>query len=183
MLNSSTFRENKAVQIPATVVTIGAMLLLPFLVHFIPSASPVPMGARLLPLFYAPLLAAIFFHPAVGLVAALIAPLLNHALTGMPESGMVVILIVELVVFTVAMQQLNHRWPAFGGFAPFAFVMAKVASLLMLLVIPVSFIAAPPVQYFLGSLRMALPGMAILLVINLIAVWAKQRSGRGRDGA
>ncbi len=176
MLHANTLRQNKVLQIPATAVTIGVMLLLPFLVHFLPSAGVVPMGARLLPIFYAPLLAAIFFHPAVGIVAGVVAPLLNHTLTGMPESGMVVILIVELTIFSVVMQHLNYRWPKFGGFAPFAFLMAKVASLLVLILIPINFIAAPPMQFFLASLRSAVPGMAILLAINLVAVWAKRRA-------
>lgn len=176
MLNAKTLKQNKVLQIPATVVTIGAMLLLPFLVHFLPQVGGVPMGARLLPIFYAPLLAAIFFNPAVGIIASLVTPLLNHTLTGMPESGIVVILTVELTVFSILMQRLYHRWPKFGGLAPFAYIMAKVASLFILILVPANFIAASPWQFFLVSLRNAWPGMAVLLAINLIIVWMKRQS-------
>ncbi len=175
MLSSNLFRQSKFVDVSATAVTVGAMLLLPFLIHFIPSTA-VPIGARLLPMFYAPLLAAIFFRPAVGIVSALVAPLLNYALTGMPESGILAILIVELVVFTVVMQRLSYRWPTFGGFAPFAYLIAKIVSLLVLILVPLSFISAPPMQFFLVSSRNALPGIAVLLVLNMIAVWVKRRS-------
>ena len=182
MLNSDTLKQEKFLQIPATAVTIGAMLLLPFLVHFLPPVGGVPMGARLLPIFYAPLLAAIFFKPAVGIIASLAAPLLNYTLTGMPDSGMVVILTLELTIFSILMHRLYHRWPKFGGLAPFAYLIAKVASLFILLLVPVNLIAAPSWQFFLASLRFALPGMAILLAINLIVVWMKRSSNLGYDG-
>ena len=182
MLNSHTLKQEKILQIPATAVTIGAMLLLPFLVHFLPPVGGVPMGARLLPIFYAPLLAAIFFNPAVGIIASLVTPLINYTLTGMPDSGMVVILTVELAIFSILMQRLYHRWPKFGGLAPIAYLMAKVASLFVLLLVPVNLIAAPPWQFFLASLRIALPGMAILLAINLSVVWMKRQSDLGYDG-
>ncbi|MDO9128438.1 MAG: hypothetical protein Q7U34_01085 [Anaerolineales bacterium] len=58
MFNFTVLRRRSNLQIPAALVTLGLMWLFPFLVHLIPSIGTVPLGARLLPIFYAPLLAA-----------------------------------------------------------------------------------------------------------------------------
>jgi len=181
MLNSVALKENKVLQIPATAITIGAMLLLPYLAHFLPSASAVPVGARLLPMFYAPLLAVIFFSPAVGIVASISAPIINYMLTGMPALELVIILSIELTFFSVLMQSLYRRFPKFGGLAPLAYLMAKVVSLVILMLAP-SLISASPWQFFLNSTSTAWSGMVILLAINLIVVWAKRQSEQEYDG-
>ena len=175
MLNSATLKQNKVIQIPATLVTIGVMLLLPFMAHFLPLVSGIPMGARLLPMFYAPLLAIVFFNPTVAIVASLVAPLFNHALTGMPMLEMAVILSIELTVFSLLMQRLYHRWPKFSGLAPFAFLMAKITSLCVLILVPTTIIASPW-QFFFASLSNAWPGMIVLWAINLIIVWTVNQS-------
>lgn len=54
---------DKRVQIPATAVTIDPRLLLPFLVHLIGGPTA---GGRGLPLFYAPVAAAIHWLTVKG---------------------------------------------------------------------------------------------------------------------
>lgn len=63
----------------ATLLTVLAALLLPLLVHLLPSSGGVPLGARLLPIFYAPLLATVFFGPVTSLAAGALAPFANLA--------------------------------------------------------------------------------------------------------
>ena len=56
MLNTATLKTTRVI-VPATLLTVAATFLLPFFVHLLPPVGGVPMGARLLPLFFAPFLA------------------------------------------------------------------------------------------------------------------------------
>ena len=167
MLDTATLK-NPRVIIPATLATVAATLLLPFLVHLLPPSGGVPLGARLLPLFIAPFLAVVLFHPAVALVASLVTPLLNRLLTGQPAWEMSVLLTVELFTFSLAAWLLVRRWPKFWGNAPLAYVIAKAASLLLLSVLPL--LPVSPWRFFGSSLQTALPGVLVLLVLNFIVV-------------
>src|SRR3990172_7405742 len=75
-------KKNVYVQVPATIVTISLMIALPFLVHLAPPVGGIQMGAIMLPIFYAPLVAIFLFHPAVSIVAAMLAPTINLLVTG-----------------------------------------------------------------------------------------------------
>jgi hypothetical protein len=169
-MQTTVLQRSQNQTIPLTLATIAAAVVLPFLVHLVPASGGVPLGARLLPIFYAPLLAVIFFRPQVALIAALLAPVLNHLLIGMPTAEMTVILTLELAVFTGVVYALNRRWPAFWLAAPLALLLAKVASLLLVTLVP-ALIVPPPLVYFENSLVNGLPGLAILLVLNLTAVY------------
>jgi hypothetical protein len=164
------FSELRRLNIPVALATIAAATLLPPLVHLIPAVDNVPMGARLLPIFYAPLLAILLGQPAAGLLAALVAPLLNYLFTGMPTREVMVIVTVELVAFSLFVMAARARWPKFVGTAPIAYLLAKVVALVFLVLLPVRLIPAPPLQYTLNSLTLALPGIIVLLVLNILAV-------------
>lgn len=165
-------RQDARVQIPATFITIGLMILFPVLSHIIGGA---PIGVRWLPMFYAPVAAALWFHPAVGLVAGLLGPLANHLLTGHPTAPMTVMLTIEMVVFVAVIQLLARRRPGFWGAAAVAFVVAKLVSMTLLAVLPQPPIPAPPLQYFTSSLANGWPGMIVLVIINWLSVRAAAR--------
>ena len=164
MFRISFLRQNAIVQVPATLLTFGLMWLLPLLVHIIPLTGPVPVGARLLPIFYAPLLAAWIFHPAVGLFASLLMPFINHAFTGMPTLPMTVLLSLELVVFSLGLLLNRKHWPRLP-LAPLAFIVGKVISAILLVFVAV--VPASPWAYLVSSVQNALPGLLILLVLHL----------------
>lgn len=164
MFNISSLRQNAIVQVPAALFTLGLMWLLPLLVHVIPLAGPVPVGARLLPIFYAPLLAAWLFHPAVGLLASLLMPFINHAFTGMPTLSMTVLLSLELVVFSLGLLLNRKYWPRLP-LAPLAFIVGKVISAILLVFVAI--VPASPWAYLVSSVQNALPGLLILLVLHL----------------
>src|SRR5687767_7770331 len=104
MLTRSALRQNRLLQIPATLVTLGLMWLIPVLVHLIPPfGDGTPLGVRLLPIFYAPLLAVFLFHPVVAVLASLAMPFINYLLTGMPPFNIAILLTVELVVFSLVL--------------------------------------------------------------------------------
>lgn len=163
---------NKRVQIPATAATIGLMLLLPFLVHLIGGPTA---GGRWLPLFYAPVAAAILFQPGVALTAGLLTPFLNHFLTGSPPLPMSFLLSFELVVFVLIVQGLYRRWPTLGWMAPLAYILTKTVELLALTLLPDSLLPVLPWPFFSTSLTNAWPGVLVLLLINWLTVKGVQR--------
>ncbi len=164
--------------LPAAVATIAVTVLLPLLVHLFPAVGGVPMGARLLPLFVAPFVAVALFHPAVALIAALVTPLLNRALTGQPTLEMSALLTVELLAFAVFAVVLLQRWPRSWMVAPLAFVLAKVAALVVLSIAPL--LPAAPWSYFTASLANAWPGLIVLIALNVVIVRVGARAERRR---
>ena len=82
-------------QIKESVAVLAFSILIPFLIHFIP-VSGNPVGAVLLPIFIAPFIAVVFFRFNVGIIAALLSPVLNYLLTGNPVYGLLGIITLEL---------------------------------------------------------------------------------------
>ena len=70
---------------------IGVLLCLsvmfPFMIHIIPVPGDAQLGPRLLPMFYAPLLATLWGRRRSAAAVALLAPWLNWALTAHPPSS------------------------------------------------------------------------------------------------
>ena len=64
-------KQNTLGALGVTALTLAGAIALPFLAHLLPAIGNVPMGARLLPIFVAPLLALILLPDARGLLAAL----------------------------------------------------------------------------------------------------------------
>ncbi len=168
MFTLSALREKPILQIPAALITLGLMWLVPFLIHLIPFSGTVPPGARLLPIFYAPLLAAWLFNPMVGIASSLLMPFINYAFTGMPAFGMAVMLSVELSVFSLVLSIYKNRYPQQPLLAPLAVIAGKFISALLLLVIPL--VPLSPWNYFTSSVVNAIPGLLVLLALNLTLI-------------
>ncbi|WP_157972063.1 hypothetical protein [Pleomorphovibrio marinus] len=142
-------------------------LLLPFLIHLIPTQSGIPIGAYLLPMFYVPFLALVLYRFNAALIIALLAPLANFLLTGNPNWGFLAILTLEVVVFTLfAWKILNSR---FGWFAaPMAIIGAKIVSTCLLWIVPL--LETAPITYFVSSVSNGVTGIMILLLLNLAVI-------------
>lgn len=172
---SFTYTLKRPLLISVTVVTVALTFALPLLFHLLPSAG-IQLGARLLPIFYAPLLAALLFPPVVALSASLTAPLINHVLTGNPPLPMATQLSAELLlVFTGMVLLLRRRWPLLPVIAPLAYLVARVT--VFFAQQPAALASDEAWQVLFTSLRVALPGLGMLLLLNLVVVsWQKQRS-------
>lgn len=164
MINSKTLRHNILLQIPATIVTLGLMWLFPFFVHLL-DVNGSQLGAKLLPIYYAPLLAAWFFHPSVAILCSLLMPFLNHTFTGMPNFETAIMLTIELVIFSLLILLLK-KWRYLPIFMLLAVLLGKLGSSLLLFIFPIISIA--PFTYFSTSVTTAVPGLIIILVINII---------------
>lgn len=170
MLNlTSTQKKNLLVQVPATFITVTLMILLPFLVHFIPLTGKTPLGARLLPIFYAPLAAIFLSHPLVSVASGLIAPYLNYLLTGQPTLAIAPALSVELVIFSATLVSLNHKKQTHFWAAPAAFGLARLGSGLVTYLMGSFSLGA-----WLAGLGNAWPGLIILILIH---TWFTRRVG------
>lgn len=158
-----------------TVIVAGIAVALPLLIHLIP-AQTVPWGARLLPMFYAPLLGVVLFRLHVGLIPAAIAPLLNMALTGAPAPPLVAILTLELVTFTAVAYLLIHRFPGLWVAGPLAYVTAKMASVSAIAVVPLFAPFRPAVRFALSSIETAVPGLLLLTAVTVLALQLRSRN-------
>lgn len=167
-------KKNVYVQIPAAVVTIALMIGLPFLVHLAPPVGGTQVGAILLPIFYAPLAAVFLFHPAVSIVAAVLAPYINHLVTGRPTLQLASTLSVEVLAFSGVLLALHRRNIYTVWAVPAAYLLAKIASGAL------SFVVTPgySLAQWTGSIPAALPGMLILAILYALMSRATKDEGQ-----
>ena len=80
----------------AAIFVLGN-LLLPQLAHLVPQGGPI-----FLPIYFFTLIAAYKYGIHVGLLTAILSPLANHLLFGMPPSAVLPAIIVKSVVLAIA---------------------------------------------------------------------------------
>lgn len=162
----------KRATLKETTVLLAVAWLIPFLVHLVPWSGERPLGAHLLPMFWAAFIAAYFFGLRVGLLVGLFAPALNLLFTGLPALRWLSVLSFELLVFVLFAWWMVCRTPRLWLIAPMGYLVAKTGStLVQLAVAPFGDIGAPS-GFFLESLRTGVPGLLVLLAINLALVFA-----------
>ena len=163
-----SLNSNFSSTLKTTAWALPVAIALPILVHLAPPYNGFPMGAYLLPMFYMPIVALIAYRLPVALLLAILAPPLNFLISGNPHWGLMAMLTLELVIFTllayVFLLQRIIKWIA----APLAFLGAKTISSALLIFIPL--IEANPGQFFSTSLNNATIGILILLAINIVCL-------------
>src|SRR5690554_2177528 len=133
---SSRSGSRVLVQVQATFILLVLACLLPFFVHMIPPYRGIPIGAFLLPMFYVPFIALVFYRLYVGLIIAVLAPIINFLLVGSPDWQIITILTIELGVFTlIAYLLLQGSWNIVS--APLAYLLTKTVSSLLLFLSPI----------------------------------------------
>lgn len=173
----SSVALSRARHLTVAGVVLAASAALPFLVHLLPPLGGVPAGARLLPIFLAPLVAILYRQPLAALTAALLAPYLNHLLTGMPASDNVIVITVQLLLFGGVMTVLSRRHflallapVGYVGAYYFAPVVVGVLSRL-----PGLEFAASTTRPIAGLLNMAWPGLLAILVVTAAALLTRPK--------
>jgi len=135
----------------------------------IPSMGPVPIGAKLLPIFYVPLISLILYGMPVAMIVAVAGPSINYLLTGNPQWELVMLFSFELLVFTLLTSFLlkNHftQWIS----APLGFIATKGISMALLLVFPI-LLQKAPLAYFSQSISNGFIGIIILTLITIGAI-------------
>ncbi len=154
------------IQLLETTILLSITLLLPILIHNIPNWGTHPWGARLLPIYYAPLIAALFYPVHVSFIVALCPPWINLILTGLPKLPYTALMTYELLIFVLLITFLvtlsGRKW----YYGPLSYFVAKVIIFLLLFTWPPMYFLDSPLSYFENTLFVAIPGIILLGLVN-----------------
>jgi hypothetical protein len=155
------------------VLTLALACLLPLGLHALPLSSAAGVGQTWLPIFYAPLIAALCFRSHVPLVAALCAPSINNFIFGMPADRLVLPLTFDLVVFSAIVVLLRRRSQPTGWAVAAGYTLA----LLLTRLIFTGGASGDITEAFLRSMATAMPGILVLVVLTEIVRYFNKRQG------
>ncbi len=141
-------------------VGILAAIAAPWLIHVIPGASA-PIGPILLPIFYAPMLAALMLRLPLAVAVSVIAPIVSQYLTGMPPQAILPSLMLQIACFVVALRVLRSLPWVLA--VPVAYVVGLASAAIMTRIV-----GATPIDV-VGTIEVAWPGIAILTGLGLLA--------------
>lgn len=154
--------------------------LVPFLVHTLPWSGALPLGAHLLPIFWATFVAVYLYGLRVGLLIGVLTPAINLLLTGLPNLQRQAMMAVELVAFVTVAWLMVRRWPKVWLIAPLSYVAARIGVVVVQSVLTG---AGNPVPVIYGSLLAGLAGLAALTAINFALVRLFPKSPDASDDA
>ncbi len=145
-------------------------VLFPFMVHILPVPGDAQLGPRLLPMFYAPLLATLWGRLGTAAAVALLAPAANWALTGHPAAAGIVVMTVQLAGFVAALRGLVARTGAHCLLAVPAYAAGLAASAAVAALNPSLIGGQPVLAWAVHGAVTGLPGVAILVLISWLAL-------------
>ena len=166
-------------------ILLALSVMFPFLIHILPVPEDARLGPRLLPMFYAPLLAALLGRTRSALFVAVVAPWLNWALTSHPTPPGAVVMMLQLLTFVGVLRALlagiGPRW----FLAAPAYVACLLAGVLVATLFPGLIGGRAPMAWAAQGFATGWPGLAVLVAINWLAIryWPTDRSGGGPVGA
>ncbi len=87
-----------------SIAFIAGNLILPQICHLVPDG-----GKMLLPIYFFTLIASYKFGIRIGLITALLSPLCNHLLFGMPPIGALPVLLIKSSLLAIAAAWIAQR--------------------------------------------------------------------------
>ena len=152
---SSTATRTHSVVTSALLAAVTSFALVaPWIVHLAP-ADGGPLGPKLLPMFYAPVLAALLLRLPIAVALSAATPFVSRALTGMPPDPVLTGMLVQVTAFVLIIRLARrYHWALV---VPAAFIMATAAAAVITA-------AAPGVATIslVGSLETGWPGVLVL---------------------
>jgi hypothetical protein len=145
-------------------------LLLPMAVHTVPQG-----GLIFLPIFFCTLLAAYRFGLAAGVMTAVVSPVLNHALTGMPPAEMLVPVLAKSLLLAAIAVFLARRT---GRLSPLWLFVAAAGMQVAGFAIDISRGVSSAVA--LDTLRLGIPGVLMMAFGGYAVLRLLARTGLGR---
>ena len=125
MIKHITKEKTKLFEILAFILLIGISLGSPIVVHYFGLK-----GTEFLPIFFALSLASYILNPLSLITLAIISPLINSTITGMPQVPILYFLIFEGFTFSVLISLLKNKF-SFCILAPLSFIIARLSSILL----------------------------------------------------
>jgi hypothetical protein len=152
-------------QVKESVAVLAFSVLIPFLIHAVPFSGS-SAGAVLLPIFFAPFIAVVFFRLDVAIIAALLSPVLNYLLTGNPAYGTVGVITLELSVFVlIAWVLIKSKYAKYVA-APAGIIVTMFFSGLVF--------SSP--SHFAVVLTTAVPGIILISLLNVLIFTLAKKS-------
>jgi len=152
----------------STALLLAIAWAIPFLLHMVPPPllGAAPLGAFLLPMFWAAFIAVYLYGLGIGLVVGLFSPFLNLLITGFPVAAQMRFRMLELAIFVLLSWLVlrNPRLRKFWLIAPLAFIATKAltAAILATGVTLFGNAHAP----LLDAITTGVPGLLVLAAIN-----------------
>ncbi len=151
-------------------VLLCLSVMFPFMVHILPVPGEAQVGPRLLPRFYAPLLATLWGRLGTAVTVTLLAPVLNWALTGHPAPAGIVVMTVQLAGFSLALRGLLAGVGAHCLLAAAAYFVGLALAALLASLIPSLIGGQAALSWAVNSAVTGLPGIAIFVLISWLAL-------------
>ncbi len=165
--SAGVFRK---ITVRETAVLLIVAWLVPFLVHLLPWTGERPLGAYLLPMFWATFVAVYLYGAGAGLLTGLFGPAVNLLLTGLPAWKFLSVLSFELALFAAGLAVAVRLLPRFWLLAPLGYLGAKTASTLLQSLTPVFGAIGAPLHFFAMSIAGGAAGLVVLAAINFALV-------------
>lgn len=125
MIKHITKEKTKLFEILAFILLIGISLGSPIVVHYFGLK-----GTEYLPIFFALSLASYILNPLSLITLAIVSPLINSIITGMPQIPILYFLIFEGFIFSILISLLKNKLPFFI-LSPLSFIVARFSSILL----------------------------------------------------
>ena len=164
-----------------TAVLLSVAWFIPFAVHLAPWSGARPLGAYLLPMFWATFVAGYFYGGTIGLAVGLFAPVLNLFVTGLPAWKFLSVMSFELAIYALVTTWAVRRAPRFILIAPLGYIVAKLASTGLQAATTVFGDIGRPADFFARSLIGGLAGLAVLTAINAALVRFYPKAPRAKN--
>jgi hypothetical protein len=126
-------------------------IVLPQLCHFIPNG-----GVTLLPIYFFTLIAAYKYGLRVGLLTAILSPVINYFLFAMPSAGMLPLILVKSSLLALSASAAAHYCKKIS--LPAIIIAVLVYQFLAIIA---ELIFTGSIQIALNSFRTAIPGILI----------------------
>jgi hypothetical protein len=175
----STFAGFKQAGVKETTVLLALAWLIPLAIHLAPWSGARPLGAYLLPMFWATFGAVYFYGAGLGVVVGLFAPAINLLVTGLPAWKFMSGLIFELTVFALVTAWAVRRAPRFVLAAPLGYVVAKVGSTGLQAATAAFGDIGAPGEFLVRSLVGGVAGLGVLAAINAGLAWGYPKGAGG----
>ncbi|HVO75432.1 MAG TPA: hypothetical protein VMT35_15490 [Ignavibacteriaceae bacterium] len=157
-------------QIKETIFLLSGAVLIPLLIHLLPAIDGRPAGAYLLPIFYAPLIAVLFFRFHTAVITALFSPVINYFITGNPNFQLIQVMMVQLGLFVTILYFISKIDKLRLVSAPVSYILTLAALFIILSAATSLLPGINALKFTINSILTGIPGIIILATVNLAAV-------------